>query len=77
MDCARCDGLMVQDYFYDVQESFGETWAQGWRCISCGEIIDPVIQSHRLLQSVELSLPKGEPSTRESLKTAPVQLVTF
>lgn len=60
MNCQRCEGLMVQDYFYDVQESFGETWVQGWRCLCCGEIVDPLIQAHRLVQSVEMAMPVEE-----------------
>jgi hypothetical protein len=33
----------------DVFEDLGDTFIQfsGWRCISCGEIIDPVIESNR------------------------------
>lgn len=51
MTCQRCDGLMVEDHFLDMQESFGAPWILGWRCLCCGEIVDPLIQRHRMLQS--------------------------
>lgn len=36
--CARCGGLMVSEEFDDFN---------GWRCILCGERIDPVILAQR------------------------------
>ena len=47
MVCPRCDGLMLQEVFVDfagTDDSF-----EGWRCLVCGEIVDPVIASNRLL----------------------------
>jgi hypothetical protein len=37
--------MMVKDVFEDL----GDTFIQfnGWRCISCGEILDPIIESNR------------------------------
>lgn len=75
MSCQRCEGCMVQDYFYDVQESFGETWVQGWRCLCCGEIVDPLIQAHRLLQSVEMSMAGKELVQDREYASKPGQLV--
>ena len=43
MKCGRCGGAMVYERFYCVQEYFS-----GWRCISCGEILDEVIIENRL-----------------------------
>lgn len=42
--CQRCKGAMVYDKFYGLQEQF---W--GWKCLICGEIIDPVILKNRQL----------------------------
>ena len=50
MDCKRCHGLMVMDHFLDIQESFGAPWIKGWRCVTCGEISDPIIERNRQLQ---------------------------
>ena len=38
--CHRCGGLMVEEQVLEIG-SFD------WRCVSCGERIDPVIPAHR------------------------------
>lgn len=38
--CHRCGGLMVPEKVFELG-SFD------WRCVSCGERIDPVILAHR------------------------------
>ena len=40
--CLRCRGAMTYDKFYG---SHGEFW--GWKCLICGEIVDPVILNNR------------------------------
>ena len=50
MRCVRCDGLMVADNLIDMQESSIPMWMKGWRCVSCGNIVDPLIQRHRMIQ---------------------------
>jgi hypothetical protein len=50
MECTRCDGLMVADNMIDLQESSIQMWMKGWRCLSCGNIVDPLIQQHRMIQ---------------------------
>ena len=43
MPCPRCRGLMVPDQFGDPQYDGGYCSFQGWRCLCCGNILDPVI----------------------------------
>jgi hypothetical protein len=50
MTCTRCNGLMVADDLIDLQESYLPMWMRGWRCIACGNIVDPLIQRHRMGQ---------------------------
>ncbi len=50
MQCERCDGLMVADSLIDLQESSISMWMKGRRCVSCGNIVDPLIQQHRMIQ---------------------------
>jgi len=38
--CHRCGGLMVPEPLF-------EAGSVDWRCVSCGERIDPVILAHR------------------------------
>jgi hypothetical protein len=42
MKCHRCGGVMTYEKFYGNAEDFF-----GWRCILCGEIVDPVILENR------------------------------
>ena len=46
MQCPRCQGTMVVDHFVDLATS-GEIWMPGWRCLMCGEVIDPLILQNR------------------------------
>jgi hypothetical protein len=41
---------MARDHFLDLQESGGEWWMEGWRCINCGHVFDPVVERNRRLQ---------------------------
>lgn len=50
MKCTRCEGLMVADNLVDLQESCVPMWMRGMRCVSCGNIVDPLILRHRMLQ---------------------------
>jgi hypothetical protein len=50
MHCMRCDGFMVADNLIDIRESSIPMWMKGWRCVSCGNIVDPIIQKHRMIQ---------------------------
>ena len=47
MRCMRCQGLMVWDRFLDLAQT-DRLWALAWRCVNCGEVLDAVIQSHRI-----------------------------
>ncbi|NGZ03090.1 MAG: hypothetical protein CV090_08575 [Nitrospira sp. WS238] len=50
MKCARCSGLMVKDHLLDMQESYVPMWMSGLRCVACGNIEDPLIHHHRMVQ---------------------------
>jgi hypothetical protein len=46
MKCDRCGGLMIYERFPSQEvEEFS-----GWRCISCGEIVDHVVLENRRRQ---------------------------
>lgn len=51
MKCTRCQGLMVEDHLLDIQESLGPMWIKSWRCVACGNIVDPLILKHRTAQA--------------------------
>ncbi|MBI3610793.1 MAG: hypothetical protein HY204_08845 [Nitrospirae bacterium] len=47
MRCPKCEGMMNFEEFINV--GGGEmAWSyEGWRCIYCGEIVDPLILMNR------------------------------
>ena len=47
MGCPRCHNLMVEETFVDLQVSPSVSSFTGWRCMSCGEILDPIILQNR------------------------------
>jgi hypothetical protein len=50
MNCPRCHGLMVGSDMLDIRESYLPMWMRGLRCVSCGNIVDPVIDRNRTSQ---------------------------
>jgi hypothetical protein len=54
--CLRCGGAMAYDKFYGPYEQF---W--GWKCLLCGEIIDPIILANRQLMRAgqEINVPRA------------------
>ena len=54
MRCGRCRGLLVVDYFIDMQDNSGHLWLRAWRCVNCGEVVEPGILRHRSTQPSRL-----------------------
>ncbi|MGH9429120.1 MAG: hypothetical protein ACRD2L_22790 [Terriglobia bacterium] len=48
MTCHRCEGFMVQDDYFQLVES--ERRLAAWRCVLCGDVVDPVIVANRKQQ---------------------------
>jgi hypothetical protein len=38
---------MVPDHYYDLLEGSGSLLIEAWRCICCGNIMDPTIVKNR------------------------------
>jgi len=47
VNCPRCGGLMVPDRFIDLLDDTGQLEFMAARCVSCGEVLDPVILQNR------------------------------
>lgn len=62
MTCRRCQGCMARDHFLDLQESGGEWWLQGWRCINCGHVFDPVLEKNRQLHAAAMASAEAQQS---------------
>ena len=47
MHCPRCYGLMVTIKLEDRKGSISFEALPGWRCLLCGEVVDPGILANR------------------------------
>ncbi len=52
MDCLRCQSLLIPEVFVDYGASGGAMSFLGYRCLSCGDILDTIILRHRAGRSV-------------------------
>lgn len=74
MNCPRCSGLMVVDHFIDMEDDSGNLWMRGWRCMNCGDVLDPEIYRHRQIQvslrdrMVQVLSQKKSKKTREVVR---------
>jgi ribosomal protein S27AE len=55
--CARCGGLMVQDYCLDVLGNIGESEFAAKRCVQCGEVVDSIILRNRATRHEAMMAP--------------------
>lgn len=79
MTCERCDGLMVGEWFCDLQETGDDICVEGYRCLLCGELVDAVILKSRqrstdsigstALKSPRLPRPSWRPERRRGADT--------
>jgi len=61
MRCIRCQGLMVEDYFFDFEGTEGFMWMKSWRCLNCGHAVDPLMEANcRLHEATVAVRPPGE-----------------
>lgn len=62
MDCLRCGGLMVKETLPAPRDEVRKP-VSIWKCIQCGEAIDPVILRNRGIQQRGEEIPRSK--TRE------------
>ena len=55
--CARCGGLMVDDFCMDVLGNIGEAEVAAKRCVQCGEVVDSVILRNRGARQEAMMVP--------------------
>ena len=56
MNCPRCHGLMVYDRVYGPEEVLFELPI--WRCLNCGDTVDPLILENRRKHEQETNAAK-------------------
>ena len=75
--CPRCQGLMSPEWCVNLNYDAGEMEILTWRCLQCGELIDPVILENRKnpLPSPNRKQARPLPSSLEGAhKTKPKEL---
>ena len=50
MPCSRCRGMMVQDLLHDFYVDYGHLSLRAWRCVSCGNVVEPLILKNRRMR---------------------------
>lgn len=58
MTCNRCDGLMISERIHDLGMS-NDLYADGYRCLLCGDIVDTMILEHRRRSAEALQSVSG------------------
>ena len=70
MKCERCDGLMLEGDFIDMEESCEGMWLRAWRCLNCGHAVDAVMAANRHRQSRAALCSSGEGAGRRDAAQA-------
>jgi hypothetical protein len=65
MNCTRCQGLMVQEHFFDMEGTSGHTWSNSQRCMNCGHAHDAVIERNRVTAHKVLAPSFSEPDYQD------------
>jgi hypothetical protein len=75
MKCSKCQGLMAVDSFIDLLDDSGQLWISAWRCLNCGQIVDPGIVKNARNASVQAA-PNRAPRMRRRSVTSfvPIRL---
>jgi hypothetical protein len=61
MTCLRCQRLIIEDQFIDLESTYGQMWAASLRCANCGYVHSPEGEQHPLVpQEKPLVLSSGE-----------------
>jgi hypothetical protein len=60
MICRRCRRLMTQEELRGWGGGKGNDWSSAFRCIPCGDIIDPVILHNRFRRAEPTILRKKQ-----------------
>ena len=71
MECLRCHGMMVEERFEDLRGDPHHISFRGWRCVCCGDVVDPVIVRHRTAGlSPVLPIRLAQPRSYQALRYA-------
>lgn len=73
MQCERCNGLMVVEDCLDLKGGDDGFWIKAMRCITCGNLLDPMIARHRISRPAEV-IPISKNKIRRAPRTPVARL---
>ncbi|MGE3154021.1 MAG: hypothetical protein AB7G48_19625 [Nitrospiraceae bacterium] len=77
MNCPRCQGFMVEDYFIDLQETMGPHWVMAMRCMNCGNVMESQMDANRRQHEASLVTVASELTNDVPVSVEPSNAVHF
>ena len=77
MNCPRCQGFMVEDYFMDLQDTMGPQWVTAMRCMNCGNVVEPQIEANRRRHEASLVTVASESASEAPVPADQSDLMPF
>lgn len=74
--CSRCQGLMAPESCFNLHYDAGEMEILTWRCLQCGELIDPIILRNRTNPLPNAGRRKPRPSLPNVQRTSRTATLT-
>jgi hypothetical protein len=71
MRCLRCQGCLVPERLVDLLDDTGQLHCDGWRCLNCGAILDPLVLGRRD-RGEPVSADRPRPKRRWNRQLVPV-----
>lgn len=72
MRCLRCQGCLVPERFVDLMDDTGQLHCDGWRCVNCGAILDPVVLERKMDPEAAAAAPRSGSKRRWNRQLVPV-----
>jgi len=69
MTCSRCGGVMAAEEFSNLTDGMVPWFYAGWRCLYCGDVVDPLILRHRS-RGRQAAEPAKQPLARARRRAA-------
>ncbi|MBA5866818.1 MAG: hypothetical protein GDA67_09025 [Nitrospira sp. CR1.3] len=70
MKCERCGGLTIDVSFFGGVTATGAWEYDGWKCLNCGYVTDPLILKNRTARSQRMSRRDSIRSAGQRSRTA-------
>lgn len=73
MNCERCGGLQIWSHFENVGGPAGAWAYDGWLCMNCGSIVDPLIAVNKSMTHATPTGNRVRPFEGKIIWSRPIQ----